>query len=301
MIIWPQSLSNVHIVISLVMGFLVMAVVEANGALWLAIVSGILTAAGYYYASMNRYLRRVRLAKELFCEEWRDVLIRCVPFYRALDLKGRKHFEIDVKLFLAEQNIFGLQGAPVDQEVKLLIAASAAMIGHGIPEWEWPGVRDILVYPTAFDQDYEISEEKPVSGLVHQQGPVIFSERDLKRAFCGQNDDNGNVGLHEMAHVLDMTDGDADGVPPGMNSAATIPWVRIMADRIQKIRDPRSKNLLRSYAGENEAEFFAVAVEAFFERPREMKRRDPELYSLLSAYLNLDTAAIMSRLTHGQP
>ncbi len=296
MIVWPKTQSRVHIAVALTMGVVFGAVVEANGTLGLGILTGIVTAAGYYYASMHRYLARLKLARQPFPDSWRSILVRCVPFYRALDPNGRNRFETDIRLFLAEQNIYGLRGSEVAEDVRLLIAASAAMIGHGIPEWEWPGVRDILVYPTAFDEEYEMADDNPVAGIVHQQGPVIFSERDLRRAFCGGTDGEGNVGLHEMAHVMDMVDGDADGVPPGMSASIAGPWIRIMAERIRQIRDPRSRNLLRAYAGENEAEFFAVAVEAFFGRPREMKRRDPELYAMLSHYLNLDTASIMARL-----
>ncbi len=296
MIVWPKTQSRVHVAVALFMGVVFGAVVEANGTLPLGILTGAATAAGYYYASMHRYFTRLKLARQPFPESWRSVLGHCVPFYRALDPAGRARFETDVRLFLAEQNIYGLRGSEVAEDVRLLIAASAAMIGHGIPEWEWPGVRDILVYPTAFDEEYETADENPVSGIVHQQGPVIFSERDLRRAFCGGAGDQGNVGLHEMAHVMDMVDGDADGVPPGMSASIAGPWIRIMAERIRQIRDPRSRTLLRAYAGENEAEFFAVAVEAFFGRPREMKRRDPELYAMLAHYLNLDTASIMARL-----
>jgi len=40
------------------------------------------------------------------------------------------------------------------------------------------------------------------------------------------------------------------------------------------------------YALTNEAEFFAVATEYFFERPGVMHRKHPELYRMLSAVFN---------------
>ena len=97
-----------------------------------------------------------------------------------------------------------------------------------------------------------------------------------------------HVGLHEMAHVLDMANGQADGVPFGMDWMVTAPWVKVMADRIQKVRRGECQKILRDYAGVDEAEFFAVAVEGLFQRPAELAIQDPELYKLLKSYFRVD-------------
>ena len=52
-----------------------------------------------------------------------------------------------------------------------------------------------------------------------------------------------------------------------------------------------SADLLRDYATTNEAEFFAVATEVFFEKPRAMAREAPALYGLLREFYRLDLAA----------
>ena len=85
-----------------------------------------------------------------------------------------------------------------------------------------------------------------------------------------------------------MADGKADGIPSGTNWFATAPWIQPMADRIQKIRRGQCKAILRDYAGVNQAEFFAVAVETFFEQPEKMKQQDPELFKLMHSYFNVD-------------
>ena len=51
------------------------------------------------------------------------------------------------------------------------------------------------------------------------------------------------------------------------------------------------ENILRDYATTNEAEFFAVATEVFFEKPKQMRRELPELYGLLQRFYKLDLAA----------
>jgi Mlc titration factor MtfA (ptsG expression regulator) len=59
-----------------------------------------------------------------------------------------------------------------------------------------------------------------------------------------------------------------------------------------KLRDrpPWQSCVLRDYGGKNEAEFFAVATEAFFERGAEMSERAPDLYAELRRFYRCDPA-----------
>jgi hypothetical protein len=290
-----------HAALGLLVGFVGGALVYAvSGSGWAGVAGAILFAGGYYATAMRRYIRRRRLAARPFPETWRRQLLRCVPFYRKLDDEGRRRFENDVRFFVAEQRIYGIRGAPVTDEIKVLIAASAAMLCHGWPDWEWPTMRDIVVYPTAFDEEYRIGASRHMAGMVHQQGPIIFSERDLRHSFSRPGD-GLNVGLHEFAHVLDMAGGAADGVPAGVAWVASAPWVQVIADRMQRVRRNECRRVLRAYAGVNEAEFFAVAVETFFEQPARLRAHDPELYGLLAEYFNLDPAGESERLGRRDP
>lgn len=284
--IWSREMTRKQLLLA--------AIVAAGTGLWLGFIAGS-TATGlacgaglgilYYYFAMHKYNRRRRLVSTPFPESWRDLLQSCVPFYRKLAGPARRRFENDVRIFIAEQTIYGIRGAPVPDDIKVMIAASAATLGHGLPDWEWPSVRDIVVYPAPFDEEYAFDGSPHLAGMVHSQGPILFSESDLRHGFCSKQKDT-NVSLHEFAHVMDMADGEADGVPAGW--VATAPWVRILADRLQRVRQKDCRNILRSYAGVNEAEFFAVAVEAFFEQPERLKRRDRELFDLLTGYFNID-------------
>ncbi|WP_262712940.1 zinc-dependent peptidase [Hymenobacter radiodurans] len=56
-----------------------------------------------------------------------------------------------------------------------------------------------------------------------------------------------------------------------------------MQREIEAIRDGKSD--INSYAGTNEAEFFAVVTEYFFEKPEKLQENHPELYQLLSRAL----------------
>jgi Mlc titration factor MtfA (ptsG expression regulator) len=48
--------------------------------------------------------------------------------------------------------------------------------------------------------------------------------------------------------------------------------------------------VLRDYGATNEAEFFAVATESYFEKPRQMKTHAPDLYRELQEFYGGDPA-----------
>lgn len=270
----------------------------SNSLLW-GLAAGAAIGGSYYAISTHRYRRRKRLLSTPFPGSWRKVLERRVEFYCNLDGDGRRRFEDDVRIFLAEQNVYGLRGAAVSDEARVLIAAAAATLGHGIPDWEWPSLRDVVVYPRAFDDECRQSGDAEILGMVHAQGPILISERDLKHGFCRPHDGH-NVAMHELAHVMDFATGHADGLPAGLEWVATAPWVDVVAQRLRKLRK-KHRSVLRRYAATNEAEFFAVAVEAFFERPRRLHREDPELYAMLADYFRQDPAGTRTARTNAPP
>lgn len=220
--------------------------------------------------------------------EWRAILERKVRYYRTLDPDGRGKFERNVQRILSEHVFESVSGAVLTDEVRLLTASAAAMLVHG---WEegvsLPSLRTILVYPDHFDDDYAISTRGDVAGMVHSQGPVIVSERALSSGFA-RPDDGHNVAIHEFAHVLDFTDGFADGVPGGLPRSAIAAWSSLLDREMKRLEEGHS--VLREYASTNRAELFAVAVENFFERPSLLEERHPELYRALATLFRQDPA-----------
>ena len=288
--VWPRAVVGVHVAIAMHLLAVVSAFVltSQQPPVWLALAPAV--ALLWLVITLRRYVRRWRMVRTPMPASWRTILDRRVPFYRGLDDEGRRRFENDLRIFLTEQHIYGAHGVTVDDETRVLIGASAAMLGHGLPSFEWPNVRDIVVYPGTFDEEYATGKgTETISGMVHRQGPVLFSKRDLCHGFR-RADDGHNVGLHELAHVMDMGTGYADGLPVGLSWVATAPWIEVMADRLARVRRRRYRHVLRDYAGVDEAELFAVAVEVFFEQPQRLRARDPELYRMLAAYFGQDPA-----------
>ncbi len=289
----PKALLAPAITATLVSLVVVAFAVTADAPWWvysMAPAAALLVLA----PSLRKAARRRRLAQTPFPDAWREVLERRVVYYERLDEAGRRSFEFDIQVFLDEQTIYapanGGGVVPVDDDTRVLIAASAAMLLHGRPDLEWPTVRDIVVYPTKFDDDYTIGEGN-IAGMVHAQGPVLISKRDLVHGFRRAHDGH-NVALHELAHVLDFGTGSADGLPKGLEFVSAAPWVEVVADRLKTVRRKKYRHVLRDYAGTNEAELFAVAVEAFFEQPTKLQKRDPELYAMLREYFNQDPAEL---------
>jgi Mlc titration factor MtfA (ptsG expression regulator) len=100
--------------------------------------------------------------------------------------------------------------------------------------------------------------------------------------------------MHEMAHKIDMLEGRADGTPPLEDAARRRAWAEVCTRVYRAMQDAGErgeKSFLRDYAASSEAEFFAVATETFFERPRAMARELPDLYCLLKNFYGVDLAA----------
>jgi Mlc titration factor MtfA (ptsG expression regulator) len=65
-----------------------------------------------------------------------------------------------------------------------------------------------------------------------------------------------------------------------MQNVNVIPWLKLVHDKMEAINDDKSD--IRAYGGTQQSEFFAVASEYFFERPKLMKRKHPELYQMMA-------------------
>ena len=108
---------------------------------------------------------------------------------------------------------------------------------------------------------------------------MILSRKALHHGFSNKTD-KGNTAIHEFVHLLDMMDGNTDGIPEQLlGKENVLPWLQLMHKEMEKIH--KDKSDIRSYGGTNQAEFFAVAAEYFFERPKLFKRKHPEIYKML--------------------
>jgi Mlc titration factor MtfA (ptsG expression regulator) len=236
------------------------------------------------------WVKRRVAAREPFVDAWRAILERRVPFYRRFDAAERGRFEDKLKVFVRTKHFEGVKGMVIDDEVKIVIAAAAARLVMNLPDEHYTRLSDIVVYPSHFKP-----KDAPVGtalGLAFGAGTVVLSWDAVLSGLADPHDGH-DTATHELAHALDAADGAFDGTPELATFDAYGPWTRVMTDSFDSLRRAHRKNrrpLLREYGATNEAEFFAVATEVFFEKPVEMRERQPSLYEVLSLYYRADPA-----------
>ena len=252
-------------------------------ALWL-VPAVWLTGVGVFLLNLRKYMKRRSIQKRGLSPELVDVLVEKVSYYGALCPEEKREYETQIAVFLNEHKITGVAGVEVTPLVQVLVAATAVRLVFRRPAWEFHDFGEILIYPGAFTTDgtYSVkASNTEAAGMVHSQGGVILSLPHLLRSFEFDND-GFNVGYHEFAHVLDGVR--PDGIPGELDLGSYRPWVSVMQKEFERVH--RGRSFLRAYAGTNPAEFFACAVEYFFEKPQQMMEKSPELYNQLSRFFN---------------
>jgi len=234
---------------------------------------------------------------------WRLTLAR-FPFLTQRSPEDLQALREMATLFLARKEFSGPPDAPISDEMAVAVAAQACLpvLRLGL-EW-YDGFVGIVIHPdlvTArrerMDEDGVVHEyDEPLSGEAMEGGPVMLSWRDV--ADAGDSAEWGyNVVIHEFAHVLDMRDGIADGVPPFADRAQRTRWVSVLEAHYLALCDAVDRGeetLLDPYAAESPEEFFAVASETFFVAPLELRAELPELYAQLSGFYRQDPAATIT-------
>ena len=237
--------------------------------------------------------RREQLRKQPFPPHWEAALRQHVAFFHGLEPAEQARFRLAIQIFIGEKRITGI-GTTLDDTVRVLAAASAIIPIFGFPDWEWREISEILIYPNRFNENFEFDGEgegRQILGMVGtgaMNGIMILTKPDLLHGFRNPSDKQ-NVGLHEFAHLVDKTDGHVDGIPRvGLDQRFVGPWVDLVRRKMLEMKSGDSD--LNPYGLTNEAEFFAVASEYFFEKPALMKRKHPELYAMLSRIFRQDLA-----------
>jgi len=244
----------------------------------------------YRYLTADTRRRRAALATP-FPAAWRTILLENVAFYTGLADADKVRFEQAMQLFLARTRLTGIQ-TEVDDLTRVLTAAAAVIPVFGFPGWEYPTLHEVLIVPDAWQLETQADQE-----VLPLQGTLLGSVQRfqtsqymrLSRAALVQGfadaEDRHNVGVHEFAHLVDEADGQIDGIPgAGLPPALRPAWAQVMQRELAAIRAGHSD--IDPYAGTNEAEFFAVVNEYFFERPEKLQEHHPELFDLLSQALH---------------
>ncbi|MBY5920508.1 zinc-dependent peptidase [Ferrimonas balearica] len=238
---------------------------------------------------------------ETVVERWQTRIDR-LPILQGLT-DGEQQRLIEVGwIFLHQKRFTPVGEAVLTSEHCIDIALQAALPVLHLSLEHYGHFHELLIYPEDFvsprhyvDEDGLAHEgEEALSGEAWEQGPLLLSLAEL-----GQSGDwNGfNLVIHELAHKLDIANGgQATGypdLPPALRPAWLEAFPAAFHRHCQQAEQAEQTNdwsavWLDPYGCENEPEFFAVCVEAFFTDPISLDQGFPRLYRLLKAFFGQD-------------
>lgn len=238
-----------------------------------------------------RERRRRSIRTKPFPSAWLDILRRNVKQTAWLDDDEAERFQAWIAVFLAEKRFEGCRGFEITDEVRVTIAAQAALVMLGFDGEHLDRLQSVLVYPG----DYVAPKSAPLEG----GGQLEWQEERLGETWAGGSmvlswprvmdggrlrDGPRSVVIHECAHAIDMLDGEVDGIPPLASPREARAWAQAIDEcqlRFDEALDEGRSVPFDDYAAESPSEFFAVTSECFFQDPHRLARFDATLYDLL--------------------
>jgi Mlc titration factor MtfA (ptsG expression regulator) len=249
--------------------------------------------------SLLKQRRRRRLRARPFPEKWLKIIQRHVAFFPRLSASDRAELLGHIQVLLAEKRFEGCGGFAITDEVRVTIAAQACLLLLHRETDYFPDLLTILVYPLT----YMVEEKRQVAEHVWEEGTasrlgetgrrmgsLVLAWGAVKHSAADASDAK-NVVLHEFAHQLDFENHAADGVPALATNEEQLAWSEVMRWEFASLRaadESGIPTLLDTYGATDPVEFFAVSVEAFFERPRALRAYHPNLYAQLQNYFQQD-------------
>ena len=244
-----------------------------------------------------RNRRRRKLLAEPFPPWWEAILKRNVGHYPRLLPEEQARLRDITRVLVAEKTWEGVGGLFATDEVKVTVAAQAALLLLGIDHDHYARVASVVVYPGSFCTPVEedgweddMLSDTVLSGQAVYRGPVIVSWDEALAE--GRDPEAGyNVVLHEFAHQLDYLDNAVNGTPPLDDPALEARWKAVMQAAFEAhwaALGRGEETFFTEHAAEDETEFFADATEAFYCRPADLLAEEPGVYELLRAYYRVE-------------
>ena len=244
----------------------------------------------------ERRRRRILARRPISDADW-EAVISSRRLFAALDADERDRLRVLATLFLREKHWESPYG-PVDEFLPLLVSATAALAVLGLDIDWFANWRTVVLIPRAVAQEHVEEDEHGVvqewmqadSGESWENGPVVLSVRDVEESRDGEG---YNVVLHEAAHRIDMSDGEINGRPALHGGLVPGQWREVFGTAFERFSDRVERGVrtrIDPYAAEDDAEFFAVMTEYFFERPRLVRAEFPDVYALFVRFYAQDPA-----------
>ena len=217
-----------------------------------------------------------------------------VPLYQNLSVDEQKEINHTIMLFINTKKFMGVS-LELSDEIKVVIAFHACLLLLHVKVSQcYENLSVIVVYPNTI-----IAEHVSNSGGIYTKGDfllegqsssetVVLSWSDVQKDAYHLT--NNNVVIHEFAHEIDFLDGVADGTPL-LPYSKYHEWAKVLSHDFNRLKDIALKDrdwgkysFIGSYAATNEAEFFAVISERYFENPKKLQKYFPQLYEELESF-----------------
>jgi Mlc titration factor MtfA (ptsG expression regulator) len=225
-----------------------------------------------------------------------------IDHYQNLSPQHKEKLHLLILYFIEEKEFIGAKGMHITDDVRIIIAFYACLMRLGFELGEKDHVKTIIVYPEHFIVD----ESHTLDGIHHTRrsvlegqsanGTVVISWQDIEENITKQ--DKENVIIHEFAHELDFEDGVPDGTPV-LESSNYKQWSEVFSRAFETLRNLEERHKsseglrhLGEYALTNEAEFFAVCSERFFQNPKTFKKHFPDVYEELDRFYRFNTETL---------
>jgi len=218
------------------------------------------------------------IAAETF---YHSIVSRHLKYYNRLNLEEQQKFLFRTYQFQHSKNFHYIE-VEQNAEMPILVSAVAVQLTFGLEKFKLNYFDDIFILRDDYHYGFY---SRPFMGHVDQSG-IYLSWDNFVKGVSGQTP-NCNVGLHEMGHALAYVN--------FVTQTEEDKYFKKEFHNFSKVARPiftamqsGAKNLLGDYAATNYHEFWAVAIELFFENAVQFRHELPELYEAMSRVLNQD-------------
>lgn len=218
-------------------------------------------------------------------EELHAVCKKHNPYFQKLGADKQSEFVERVQEFIRSKDFY-ICSPKGYKEMPILISASAVQITFGLKDFLLPYFSNIIIHPEEY---FAYDPFRILVGNV-QGHSISLSWKHFLQDYQTPTDGK-NVGLHEMAHALQVQYLFRNPKRSNTFKEDYEHYDRIDED-VLNAEKTNGKRLFDENALRDKNEFWATSVELFFEKPVELKTQYPDLYESIRIVLNQDTAAM---------
>lgn len=230
----------------------------------------------YYYCKVYEYkFFKFWLYSKPLSEECQQILKEKFQYYKDLKQNDRREFRKRVHHFLINKRFVSSDEIEITEEMKVMIAATSIQILFGRESY----------YLSRFDTINITSMDVTNLNAIRKTKQIDICWNTFVSGYASM-DDGYNPGLKIMAMALSLEyQFSKTGI---FNRHTFITFESLYKLQAQKYIQS-GKSIYNDYKQVDRDQYFAVAIEYFFERPEHFQANQPEMYLALSKLLRQDS------------